>query len=280
LYFPFGEVWREEGIDVEKDLLGFKFTGKELDQETGYYYFGARYYEPVLSVWISADPAMEKYLPSDEQIFFPEKPFSPTQDLPGMGGVYYSVNLNIYHYAGLNPIKLIDPDGNNTIALERLAHNVSKFGIPGKVVAMAIGVGIGIYKGAQAIHDHFAAKDDAKAIPTTDAITLDQTGDKKSTLIYRFGSHTNTNLTPREKDIGGLSFTTKKPTEGKYVVTTLEAVNATGKLKAIKDSLSHVSVKPTNIGEMSKWIKSRPSAETDPHVNTKILKAITIPVKD
>jgi hypothetical protein len=25
--------------------------------------------------------------------------------------VYYSINLNLYHYAGLNPIRLIDPDG-------------------------------------------------------------------------------------------------------------------------------------------------------------------------
>jgi hypothetical protein len=28
-----------------------------------------------------------------------------------MGGVYNTVNLNLYHYAGQNPVKYVDPDG-------------------------------------------------------------------------------------------------------------------------------------------------------------------------
>ena len=34
------------------------------------------------------------------------------QQLPGMGGVYNSVNLHLYHYANNNPIHYSDPDGN------------------------------------------------------------------------------------------------------------------------------------------------------------------------
>ncbi len=41
--------------------LRYKFNGKELDKQTGYYYYGARYYDPVLSRWLSVDPLAEKY---------------------------------------------------------------------------------------------------------------------------------------------------------------------------------------------------------------------------
>ena len=34
----------------------YKFNGKELDEETGFYYYGARYYNPKFSIWLSVDP--------------------------------------------------------------------------------------------------------------------------------------------------------------------------------------------------------------------------------
>ncbi|MGI5093221.1 hypothetical protein [Treponema socranskii] len=33
------------------------------------------------------------------------------QSLPGMGGVFNIVNFQLYHYAGNNPVKYVDPDG-------------------------------------------------------------------------------------------------------------------------------------------------------------------------
>jgi len=95
----------------------YKFTGKELDTETGLYYFGARYYDARLSRWISTDPALEKYLPKPndydtEHDFYWYILNDSSGKLPGMGGVYNAVNLDMYHYAGQNPVKLVDPDGN------------------------------------------------------------------------------------------------------------------------------------------------------------------------
>ena len=60
----------------------YKFNGKELDPQTGYYYYGARYYDPVVSRWLSVDPLTEKY--------------------PG---------LSPYNYTANNPVMLVDPDG-------------------------------------------------------------------------------------------------------------------------------------------------------------------------
>ncbi len=42
-YFPFGESWVEENSNTQR--TPYLFTGKELDEETGLYYFGARYYD-------------------------------------------------------------------------------------------------------------------------------------------------------------------------------------------------------------------------------------------
>ena len=67
-------------------ILGPIFSGKEKDSETVYYYFGARYYNPDLSLWLSVDPMADKY-PS----------------------------LSPYNYCAWNPLKLVDPDGSETI---------------------------------------------------------------------------------------------------------------------------------------------------------------------
>ena len=106
-YTPYGELWIEEtapGIDK----LPFRFTGKELDEETGLYYYGARYLDPKYSRWLSGDPALNDYIPKAP---IDDEAKKHNENLPGMGGIYNTVNLHVYHYAGNNPIKYTDPDG-------------------------------------------------------------------------------------------------------------------------------------------------------------------------
>ena len=103
-YTPYGELWIEE-VAAGLDKLPFRFTGKEMDEETGLYYYGARYLDPKYSRWLSGDPALGEYIPSAG---------ADTSKLAGMGGVFNVVNLHLYHYAGNNPVKYIDPDGKES----------------------------------------------------------------------------------------------------------------------------------------------------------------------
>jgi len=108
-YTPYGELWVDHATSgVASNPTPFRFTGKELDPETGLYYYGVRYLDPRTSRWISADPAMGEYIP---QAPINDEAKKNNKNLPGMGGIYNTINMHVYHYAGNNPIKLVDPDG-------------------------------------------------------------------------------------------------------------------------------------------------------------------------
>ncbi|GAA2811363.1 hypothetical protein GCM10019017_66510 [Streptomyces showdoensis] len=91
-YFPYGETWVEERTGQAD--TPYQFTGKELDAETGLYYYGARYYNPRTQLWASTDPALPDYLDGDMA-----------------GGIAEPRNLAAYTYAHGNPVKLADPTG-------------------------------------------------------------------------------------------------------------------------------------------------------------------------
>src|SRR6266853_2085947 len=102
-YFPFGEAWVEENSNQQR--TPFLFSAKELDEETGLYSFGRRYYDPRTSVWQSVDPILNRHL-------------GGTRD----GGVYNSFNLALFAYSYQNPIRLVDPDGMAPLDATQWAH--------------------------------------------------------------------------------------------------------------------------------------------------------------
>ena len=95
-YFAFGETWVNEH-PAQPTPVPYQFGGKEIDEETGLYYHGARYYNPKTDQWQSPDPALESYLDG-----------SPN------GGVYQPFNLASYTFANNNPVRLTDPTGAST----------------------------------------------------------------------------------------------------------------------------------------------------------------------
>ena len=79
-------------------------------EETGLYYYGARYLDPKYSRWLSGDPALNDYIPKAP---IDDDAKKHNENFPGMGGVFNTVNLHVYHYAGNNPVKYNDPDGRD-----------------------------------------------------------------------------------------------------------------------------------------------------------------------
>ena len=79
-YLPYGELLVDEHSSSEN--LPYKFNGKQFDEETGLYYYGARYMNPIASIWYGVDPLAEKY-----------------------------PNESVYAYTHNNPVKFVDPNG-------------------------------------------------------------------------------------------------------------------------------------------------------------------------
>ncbi|MDU2330210.1 MAG: RHS repeat-associated core domain-containing protein [Prevotella bivia] len=71
-YVPFGEVFIEERNNTWN--TPYLFNAKEFDEETGMYYYGARYYEPRLSLWMSTDPLQEKFVDASPYVYCLQNP--------------------------------------------------------------------------------------------------------------------------------------------------------------------------------------------------------------
>jgi RHS repeat-associated protein len=94
-YLPWGEDFVNQRSSSWNAM--YTFSAKEKDTETGYSYFGARYYSSDLSIWLSVDPMSDKY-PS----------------------------LSPYVYCSNNPVKLVDPNGEDITKFEDVNGNLIK----------------------------------------------------------------------------------------------------------------------------------------------------------
>ena len=81
-YLPYGEVFVDKH-DGSSFTSPYTFSAKEKDSESGYNYFGARYYTDNIMMWLSVDPMSDKY-PS----------------------------MSPYMYCAGNPIMINDPNGD------------------------------------------------------------------------------------------------------------------------------------------------------------------------
>ncbi len=90
-YGPFGELIHARGPKAQS--CPFRFATKYYDQETGFYNFGRRFYDPVTGQWLSREPLGEKE------------------------------SLNLYSYCGNDPINYVDVDGLWRINTQEAAND-------------------------------------------------------------------------------------------------------------------------------------------------------------
>ncbi|AHB13822.1 RHS repeat-associated core domain-containing protein [Dehalococcoides mccartyi] len=113
-YYPYG-VTRSGSVPVDE-----KFTGQKLD-DTGLYYYNARYYDPTIGRFISADTLVQAI--SGQDVFCTDLVVNVSSIISiTMRGLQEFNNeqiicmdpqcLNRYSYCGNNPLKYIDPSGH------------------------------------------------------------------------------------------------------------------------------------------------------------------------
>ena len=137
-YLPFGELMTEHNqskyyIDpyptqnMDSYNNPYKFNGKEMDRETGMYYYGARYYDPRISIFVSVDPLAEQTM--EPYLYTGNNPIMFT-DPTGMAGEKVDPRLWVYNQG--NGRKEYKPfymsiNGQRVISLFTMSNTANQF---------------------------------------------------------------------------------------------------------------------------------------------------------
>ncbi len=104
-YSPYGSTTYQAVRSATETPKCYRYTGKERDGETGFYYHGARYYAPWLGRWTACDPEIAELIRGrDEDLRLDQ--VSPVPQ----------VASRAYVYAQACPLALVDPDGRHPVS--------------------------------------------------------------------------------------------------------------------------------------------------------------------
>ena len=117
-YLPYGELLVDEHSSSEE--MPYKFNGKQFDEETGLYYYGARYLNPMTNLWYGVDPLAEKY--------------------PNISSYCYTIN-NPIRYIDIKGTEVGDPPGPGYYRA-RINFKYIGFGLRNPLAATKIGFGV------------------------------------------------------------------------------------------------------------------------------------------
>ena len=249
-YDPWGKTWDASGT-LASTLGTFnplRYRGYVYDTETGLYYLNSRYYNPTWGRFINADGFV-----------------STGQGISGN---------NMFAYCGNDPVNRYDPDGDAFLAAIAIGGAaVWKFGAAVVAFLGALFTINSVAKNPPALPPITIPKFEFK--PKIEEKAKEEEKDtavpsQSNTTIYRYGGTNPGNLTPKEKDrYTGLSFSTV-PLPG-AARTTIEDLNSTGLVYAVRDGATHVSVRPIG-GSVKDWIDAGSSSIWTQAVKSVVVK--------
>jgi RHS repeat-associated protein len=143
-YYPYGDTSYRAGRSAsEVSQKRYRYTGKEKDDESGLYYYGARYYSSIIGIFISVDPEFEEYL-----------------------------WISSYAYCANNPVKYIDPDGRAIMLapLILIGAKAAKGTIGIMVAKGALGAVVDV--GAQVTAARIVGKDWDETVSNIDVVSI------------------------------------------------------------------------------------------------------------
>ncbi|OMD19366.1 RHS repeat domain-containing protein [Paenibacillus odorifer] len=292
-YDIWGNLTNEDSNQLRFFDNPYKYSGELLDDESGLIYLKARYYDPSIGRFITEDTYDGQITNPLSQNLYTYVQNNPLLYTDPSGNYCESGNGRYAHSGGCTStssiyipdnIKNSNPGKSITQLMKiynnekeeaiKKAQNIQVFQVQKNEVAAPYpnSVGGSILKGL------------IQAAGITSVIAMDQvkvdemnpSGDDR--LIFRNNGLGNKNLTPRPGiDALGLSFFLA-PRQPKGVLTTMEAVNATGKLYAFVDkpATGHVAIIAVDPYEHKLWMASRENSPDNPYYLTKLLQKICI----
>ena len=115
-YYPYGNTSYQAGRSAaEVSLKRYRYIGNERDDESGLYYIGARYYCPWLARWLEPDPINSEWYNLCKG--------NPTRNLERQ---FVELTASGYEYCYANPVRFIDPSGEQVPPRERESDSFTK----------------------------------------------------------------------------------------------------------------------------------------------------------